>query len=30
MIVQGARQKLLEVKRSSGAGMAEAIRVTEH
>jgi len=30
MIVQGARQKLLEVKRASGAGMAEAIRVTEH
>jgi hypothetical protein len=30
MIFQAPRQKLLEVKRANGAGMAEAIRVTEH
>jgi hypothetical protein len=30
MIFQATRQKLLEVKRANGAGIVEAIRVTEH
>jgi hypothetical protein len=30
MIFQATRQKLLDVKRANGAGMLEAIRVTEH
>ena len=30
MIFQGTKQKLLEVKRANGVGIAEAIRVMEH
>jgi hypothetical protein len=30
MIFQAPRQKLLDVKRANGAGMVEAVRVTEH
>jgi hypothetical protein len=30
MIIQGTKQKLLEVKAANGAGMAQVIRVTEH
>jgi hypothetical protein len=30
MIVQGQRQKLLDVKRANGAGIDTAIRITEH
>ncbi|HLH44006.1 MAG TPA: hypothetical protein VKV74_13530 [Bryobacteraceae bacterium] len=30
MIVQATKQKLLEVKAANGAGMAQAVRVTEH